>query len=168
MEKLLLLSTILIGITFYSCSSDDDNPSDNTPSYVGTYNLTSITSNEELDPDVTGNFDDTELIDDIACTSIMILNSDNSFSWDFLGLSQILNTIGTITYNQIECATFTGGTGDYQVNNNGISFVFDSSISNTNALINEDSVTVTIIENLVVNNNGTIQSQDVQLTLTYE
>ncbi|NQX85984.1 MAG: hypothetical protein HRT67_08765 [Flavobacteriaceae bacterium] len=87
MKKLNLLFTILIGLLILSCSSDDDNNSSEEPTFVGTYSLTSILSSSELDPDVTGNFNDTEIIDNVSCNSIMIINSDNSFSWDFIALS---------------------------------------------------------------------------------
>ncbi|NQX85985.1 MAG: hypothetical protein HRT67_08770 [Flavobacteriaceae bacterium] len=76
--------------------------------------------------------------------------------------------MGITDYFPLECAIFSGGSGQYQVNDNGITFIFDSSVSNTNALISENTITVTINGGVAVNNSGTIQLQNVSFTLTYE
>ncbi len=169
MKKRNLLLSIFIGLSIFACSSDDESPIDDKPSYIGTYSLSSIESNRPLDPDVSGTFEDTDLLDNTNCSSLLLMNEDNSFSWDFLSLSQIVNNImGVTTYTEIECFTFSGGMGQYQVNGSGVSFVFDSSISDTNAILNESSITVTINEELAVETAGEIRLQNVQLTLTYD
>lgn len=42
MKKLVLLSAVVFGLVFYSCSSDDDNGADATISLVGDWQLTNV------------------------------------------------------------------------------------------------------------------------------
>lgn len=169
MKKLNLLLAFVIGFAILSCSKDEDPTPDNTPDYIGTYNLISVESNLALDPDVTGVFNETDLLDNLSCPSLLILNINESFIWDYVILNQIFNNInGMVSYNNMECILFSGSEGTYQVNNNGIVFAFDSSISNTTALIGDDGITVSFTEDLPVENNGVIQVESVQITLTYK
>jgi len=169
MKKLNLLFAILIGLSILSCSKDDGDPPLNENNHVGTYTLKSVVSNTELDPEVTGTFDETALLDNIDCSSLLILKEDNSFSWDYLSLSQIVNNIMyVVTYTEMECSTFNSGAGQYEITNGGISFVFDSSVSNTNATIDGDVIIVTLTEELATDEGGIIELRNVQLTLTYE
>ncbi|MBA6151204.1 hypothetical protein [Gelidibacter maritimus] len=42
MKKLVLLSAVVFGLVFFSCSSDDDNGTDDTVSLVGEWRLTNV------------------------------------------------------------------------------------------------------------------------------
>ncbi|HUH27078.1 hypothetical protein [Gelidibacter sp.] len=42
MKKLVLLSAVIFGLVFYSCSSDDDNGTEKTVSLVGEWRLTNV------------------------------------------------------------------------------------------------------------------------------
>lgn len=163
-----LLLCLFIGLLFSACS-EDEMPVDMSPAYVGTYSLTAIESDTPLDPDVSGNFETTQLLDKISCASLLLLKEDGAFSWDYITLNQIVNNVmGTTTYSAIECIPFSGSDGSYDVSGQGISFSFDTSISNTNALLDGESISVSINEELAVESNGEIRFQNVFLTLTYE
>ena len=73
MKKPNLLIPFFSGLLILSCSSNEDE-FNSSGSIVGVYNLVSIESNSALDPDVTTEFNDTEIIDNISCTSTMTLD----------------------------------------------------------------------------------------------
>lgn len=167
MKKLNTLLVILIGLLIQSCSSDDD--SNNIGSIVGNYNLISIESNINLDPDAIGEFSDKEIKDNITCSSTMTLNSNGSINWDYLNLSQTLNSnSGTVTYSEILCQQTNGGSGQFEIIYDGITFTFDPSLDVTSAFINGDLIKTKTTKDLVVNLGGVIQLMPVELTFTYE
>ena len=164
MKKLNLLLTILIGLTILSCSSDKE---EKIGSVAGIYNLISIESNIVLDTDLNGEFVSTELIDYISCSSSMTLNSNGIIDWDYLNISQNLNS-ETLTYSEIECQKINGGTGHYEINYEGITLTFDTNINVISANLSANLIKVKRNENLVVNIGGQIQLSTVQLLFTYE
>ena len=164
MKKLTLLLTILIGLTILSCSSDKE---EQIGSVAGTYNLISIESNIALDPDLNGEFVSTEIIDYISCSSSMTLNSNGIIDWDYLNISQNLNS-GTSTYSEIECQKINGGTGQYEINYEGITLTFETNINVISANLSANLIKVKRNANLVVNIGGQIQLSIVQLLFTYE
>ncbi|MFK7808331.1 MAG: hypothetical protein AB8F74_11065 [Saprospiraceae bacterium] len=167
MKNLQILLVFLLGLQICSCSSDDE--SMNTPDYSGIYTLRTIESDKALDPDVTGTFDQTELLDDLTCNSTILLNADSSFLWSYVTLNQIVNNImGTTTYQNMECILFTGSTGSYQVSGAGVAFAFDDSISDISGVLAEDKITVVINEELAVEESGEVKLGTVSLTLVYE
>lgn len=168
MKKLNLLLTIFVGLSILSCSSNNDE-SNNIGSIVGIYNLISIESNIDLDPDVIGEFNDKEIFDNISCTSTLTVNSNGSINWNYLELSQSLNSnSGTISYSEIECQKINGGSGQYEFNYDGITFTFDPSINVTSAFLTGNFIKIRMNKELVVNVGGQIQLMPVQLTFTYE
>ncbi|MGB2143285.1 MAG: hypothetical protein ACPH4O_04945 [Flavobacteriaceae bacterium] len=164
MKKRNLLLTILIVLTILSCSSEKDEP---IGSVVGTYSLISIEPNIALDTDLNGEFVNTELIDYISCSSSMTLNSNGTIDWDYLNISQNLNS-ETSTYTEIECQKINGGTGQYEINYQGITLNFDSDINVISANLIANLIKVKKNANLVVNIGGQIQLSTVELLYTYE
>ena len=164
MKKRNLLLTILIVLTILSCSSEKDEP---IGSVVGTYSLISIEPNIALDTDLNGEFVNTELIDYISCSSSMTLNSNGTIDWDYLNISQNLNS-ETSTYTEIECQKINGGTGQYEINYQGITLNFDSDINVISANLSANLIKVKKNANLVVNIGGQIQLSTVELLYTYE
>jgi len=168
MKKSNLLLRALIGLIIFSCSSDD-NGSNNSITVVGTYSLSSIVSEIDLDPNVTGEFNDNELIDNIPCESTLILNGNGSVNWDYLNISQTLNSNqGTVTYSEIQCQEITGGSGSFEINYNGIILEFDSPIDINSYNFSHDTINIFVEESLVVELSGVIQLMDVQLTYIYK
>lgn len=164
MKKLNLILGILIGLTILSCTTKNE---EQIGSVVGTYNLISIKSDIALDLDLNGDFISTELIDEISCTSSMTLSSNGIIDWDYLNISQNFSP-ETITYSGIQCQKVNGGTGQYEINYEGISFVFDSNINVISANLNSNFIKVKRVANLVVNIGGQIQLSTVQLIFTYK
>ena len=164
MKKLNFILGVLIGLTILSCTSKNE---EQIGSVVGTYNLVSIKSDIALDLDLNGDFTSTELIDEISCTSSMTLNSNGNIDWDYLNITQNFNP-QTNTYSEIECQKVNGGIGQYEINYQGISFVFDSNLNVISANLNSNFIKVKRVANLVVNIGGQIQLSTVQLIFTYK
>ncbi len=164
MKKLNYFLTIIIGLTILSCSSDDE---EQIASIVGTYDLISIESNIALDLDSNGEFDSTELMGHISCTSSMTLNLNGVIDWDYLNISQNLNS-DTLSYSEIECQKIIGGTGQYEINYEEINFTFDSDLDVISAYLSGSFIKVKRNANLVVNTGGQIQLATVELVFTYE
>ena len=162
-----LIIYLLCVILFSGCSKDDDS-TDNTPSHIGVYTLTSILSNFQLDPNNNGQFDDTELIDNLSCISSITLDTNNTFTWDFLRVRQnSTDLLGVITsYDPISCSIIANVIGQFEIDETLISF--EPLTNATTASINENSIEIIIREELIVDEGPILKKQFVNLTLTYE
>ena len=168
MKKPNLLIPFFIGLLILSCSSKEDE-FNRSGSIVGVYNLVSIESKSALDPDVTTEFNDTEIIDNISCTSTMTLDSSGLITWDYLNLVQALDLSSEpISYSEIECQKVNGGSGLYEIAHEGITFNFDPTINVTSAVLTGDFIKVRMNVNLVTNVSGTIQKEPVELKFIYK
>ena len=157
-----------IGSLILSCSSNEDE-FNSSGSIVGVYNLVSIESNNALDPDVTKEFNDTEIVDNIECSSTMILDSNGLITWDYLNLVQTLDLNSEpLLYSEIECQKINGGSGQYEITHEGITFNFDPTINVTSAVLTGDFIKVRMTMNLVTNVSGMIQIAPVQLKFIYK
>lgn len=136
--------------------------------HIATYTLTSILSSFPLDPNVSGTFDDDELIDNIDCVSFISLNADNTFSWGFLSLNQFSTSfLGLISsYGPITCSIPSEISGQFEISNGELSF--DAPILGSNVLIDENSIEVEIREELIIEQNDIKRKEIVNLTLIYE
>tara|TARA_R110002049_G_scaffold223573_5_gene395231 strand:+ start:995 stop:1531 length:537 start_codon:yes stop_codon:yes gene_type:complete len=154
-------------ILFSGCSKDDDS-TDNTPNHFGTYTLTSISSNFLLDSNADGEFNDDQLIDNLSCSSSIVLNADNSFTWDVLNIRQDSSGFIVISsYEPIRCFITENITGQFVVDD--IEITFDSSaINNVTTSINETSIEILIRPELIISEGILPQKEQVNLTLTYE
>ena len=161
-----LLITCFALVALVSCKSDDsgDDTSGGSSS-VGTYTLVSITSAENLDPNADGTFDDTELINNINCNSALVLNSDDTFVWQEIVLSQPLDSSG---YGGITCIVDVHE-GDYTVNDGSLVLnITNITNGRTDILsISQNEVEFSTTRRLVISVGGVPTSRQVALVFKY-
>ncbi|QCW98938.1 hypothetical protein FGM00_01955 [Aggregatimonas sangjinii] len=136
--------------------------------HIGVYTLTSILSGQPLDPDVTGTFNDVQLIDNVTCTSTLSLHQDNTFSFGFLKINQNSNSsIGVITsYEPITCMALSQISGQFKLINGALSL--DAPPISSDLLIRENLIQIIIRQELIIDQNGFKKKELVDLTFSYE
>lgn len=163
-RTLLLLSLLATFLVFSACKKDED-PTPETIS--GTYTLTSIVPSEGLDPEVDGVFGDMELMDNINCSSKLILDDADGAIYQYARISQsiIPVTVGTIDYTPMTCF---GDTGDYSYTLIDGSLTISGGGGTTIFTVNSATeLEFSMTDRFPVDENGVVKEKQISLTYTY-
>ncbi len=175
MKNTRLFFLMLFSATILSCSSDDNDSNDeqNNDSLVGTYQLIAIDSNIPLDLNADGVFTQTDFLQELNCTSNIVIQENNDFAWGNLQIFQETEIDfegNTTNYFPASCNNFTE-TGTYNATSTSIVLEYDQPEGgDTLILLIGDNNTLTAEENafITVNNSGELESFSSTVTYTYQ
>lgn len=113
MKKLNLLIGILIGLFFFSCSSNDDNQNNMTASIIGSWNLVERNGNSNITCPLTLIITENKITENehygIDCTEIDSITDPYTFTGNTFtiqtGIGDFVFTIISLTESQLEWET---------------------------------------------------------------